>query len=165
MVVFEAKRFCKRCNKETNHMINPEHNNKSCNSCCEVLPIVSNECPTCGYVMTTMNEYKRCPVCSPTYQDKEELEAYKLLLKHSFFIALFANDFFGYACADAVELDTCDLSWVIPIVKKYGADGINACMHYIRQQLPLQEYLTEEEHKAYKEIEELNPKVFSRERI
>ena len=92
---------------------------------------------------------------------KSELAAYKLLLDSAHMILLNANDFFGWACADAVELDVTDLSWVIPIVKKYGDDGVSACMHYVRQQLPLQKYLTEEEHKAYKELEELKPKVYS----
>jgi len=57
--------------------------------------------------------------------------------------SLNANDFFGYACADAVELDTVDLSWVIPIVKKYGVEGVEACMSYIRQCFSVREIRTE----------------------
>jgi hypothetical protein len=178
MVVFEAKQFCKKCNKETIHRINPEQKNKSCNNCCEVFPIISD---TIEYCMRYLREINPdiCSTCSASnklYGEcysyvkdikvmKEELNAYKLLLKNSFFIALNANDFFGWACADVVELDICDLSWVIPIVQKYKDEGIGAVMSYIRKCEPLKPYQTEKFKQAYNELEELSPKVFSEEKV
>ena len=89
------------------------------------------------------------------------MNSYKLICEYSFWIALNANDFFGYACADCVKIDSDDLEWIIPFVKKYERDGINAVLAYIRQAKPLKPYITPEFELAYKEIEELNPEVYS----
>jgi len=114
--------------------------------------------------------YTGCTSCQHDCIDeneelKSELSAYKLLLDSAHMILLNANDFFGWACADAVELDVTDLSWVIPIVKKYGVEGVEACMTYIRQCFPVKEIRTERFEKAYDEIEELKPKVYSEEKV
>ena len=113
-----------------------------------------NMCEECG---------QEC--CDYVKEINEELAAYKLLLDSAHMILLNANDFFGWACADAVELDVTDLSWVIPIVKKYGVEGVEACMTYIRQCFPVKEIRTERFEKAYDEIEELKPKVYSEEKV
>ncbi len=87
--------------------------------------------------------------------------AYKRLLDRSFSLNMNANDFFGFACADAVEVDPLDLDWIIPVVEKYGNDGLNACLCYIRQQLCLENYHTKEMFEALFYISQLNPKVMS----
>ena len=94
-------------------------------------------------------------------ESKEELEAFKLLLKYAFAVTLNANDFFGFACADAVEMDTADFSWALPIIVKYKDDGVNAVMSYIAKCKPLEEYQTPEFKQAAEEITKLNPKVYS----
>ena len=83
------------------------------------------------------------------------------LIKGSFGIALNANDFFAYACADMVILDERDLVWVLPIFQKYSWTGIYACMAYIAKQMPIKPYITEKFESVYKELELLNPEVFS----
>lgn len=83
------------------------------------------------------------------------------LIKGSFGIAMNANDFFNYACADMVLIDSQDLEWVLPIYKKYSWRGIDACMAYIAKQMPIEPYITKEFKEAYSEIEKINPKVYS----
>ena len=88
-------------------------------------------------------------------------EDLRAILKGSFGIAMNANDFFDYACADVVLIDARDLEWVIPIYKKYSWKGIDACMSYIAKQMPIKPHITKEFEEAYAEIEKLNPKVHS----
>lgn len=83
------------------------------------------------------------------------------LINGSFGIAMNANDFFNYACADMVLIDAQDLEWVIPIYKKYSWKGIDACMAYIAKQMPIKPHITKEFEEAYAEIEKINPKVHS----
>ncbi len=83
------------------------------------------------------------------------------IVKGSFGIAMNANDFFNYACADMVCIDPQDLVWVIPIFRKYDWSGINACMAYIAKCMPIQPHITKEFEEAYAEIKEMNPKVHS----
>ena len=64
------------------------------------------------------------------------------LIKGSFGIAMNANDFFHYACADMVIIDSKDLEWVLPIFKKYSWKGIDACMAYIAKQMPMEPCIT-----------------------
>ena len=118
----------------------------------------------CGsYIQEKENMCKECgqECCDYVKEINAELDAYKLLLDSAHMILLNANDFFGYACADAVELDTSDLNWVIPIVQKYGDDGIAATMSYIRKCKPIEPRIDEKFEQAYKEIKELKPKVWS----
>lgn len=42
------------------------------------------------------------------------------MVKGSFGIALNANDFFNYACADSVQIEYDDFHWAMPIIRKYG---------------------------------------------
>jgi hypothetical protein len=90
-----------------------------------------------------------------------ELEAYKELMEWTQWLTLNANDFFGFACADAVEVDPLDLEWIIPIIQKYKGDGVAAVMSFIRKCKPLKSHHTKEFKKAYKELEKLNPQIFS----
>lgn len=83
------------------------------------------------------------------------------LIKGSFGIAMNANDFFNYACADMVLIDAQDLEWVLPIYKKYSWKGVDACMAFIAKQMPIKPHITKEFEEAYAEIEKINPKVNS----
>lgn len=83
------------------------------------------------------------------------------LIKGSFGIAMNANDFFNYACADMVLIDAQDLEWVLPIYKKYSWKGVDACMAFIAKKMPIKPRITKEFEEAYAEIEKINPKVHS----
>lgn len=85
-----------------------------------------------------------------------------LILRNTFHIVVNANDFFAYACADAVEICPIDLRWIIPIVQKYEHDGLFAAMAYIENQLPLKEYRTKQFIKALRKIKTQKPWVFSK---
>lgn len=91
----------------------------------------------------------------------ENLPIIKKIINQSFWIGLNANDFFAYACADCVDMDPFDLEWVVPIVKKYPTSGLDACQAYIRKQMPIPPYITEEFNQAYEEICTLKPNVRS----
>ncbi len=82
-------------------------------------------------------------------------------VRGSWGIVLNANDFFGFACADAVTVHPLDLEWVLPMYEKYDQVGIDACMSYIAKQKPIQPWITDKFNEAYAEIEKLNPKVWS----
>lgn len=83
------------------------------------------------------------------------------LAKGSFGIYLNANDFFYAACSDGVLLDPCDFEWAIPIIDKHGQFGVNAIMSFIRKEKPLHCYITDEFNEAYKELEDLDPEIWS----
>lgn len=94
---------------------------------------------------------------SVDYTDVREL-LYDLM----FSLELNANDFFGWACADSVTVSVFDMWWVLPIVKKYKHSGVSAVMSYIEQSQPIEPHRTENFLKAFKELEELDPQVYSR---
>jgi hypothetical protein len=83
------------------------------------------------------------------------------LINGSFGIAMNANDFFNYACADMVFINANDLEWVLPIYKKYSWAGVDACIAYIAKHMPIKPHITKEFEEAYAEIEKINPKVYS----
>lgn len=85
----------------------------------------------------------------------------KIILDQTLNLCINVNDFFGYACADAVEIDPLDLDWIVPVVEKYKKPGFNACLCYIRKQLCLEKYQTEKLFEALFYIGQLNPKVMS----
>lgn len=88
-------------------------------------------------------------------------EDLRKLINGSFGIMMNANDFFAYACADAVTIDPKDLEWVMPIFQKYSWTGIDACMAYIVKHMPIKPHITKEFEEAYAEIVKLNPQVHS----
>lgn len=91
-------------------------------------------------------------------------EANKLVFDCAFQVTLNANDFFNYACADAVTIDMWDLEeWVLPIVQEHGLSGIHACMAFIRKEMPIKPWQTEKFKAAYREIELLDPEVSTEE--
>lgn len=75
------------------------------------------------------------------------------IVNSSFGIYLNANDFFQYACADAVLLDPYDFEWALPIIRKYGYEGEQAVMSKIRGILPIKPHITPKFEQA---LEELN---------
>lgn len=85
----------------------------------------------------------------------------KKLVNSSFGIAMNANDFFNYACADMVIVDPRDLEWILPIDAKYPKSGLDACLSFIAKQKPIKPWITDEFKEAYKELEKLNPEVKS----
>jgi len=89
------------------------------------------------------------------------IDPMSIILDSAHFICLNCNDFFAYSTADALELDCIDLDWVVPIVKKYDTAGLYACMAYIRKCKPLKDYIDDDFNSAYKELEELNPKIWT----
>lgn len=63
------------------------------------------------------------------------------LLSAAFEITLNANDFFGYACADAVVVEFGrEFDLLAEMVDGYGQDGINAFMAWHENCDPLPEY-------------------------
>lgn len=83
------------------------------------------------------------------------------ILKGSFGIAINLSDFFYFACADMLFLDTRDLYWVLPIYKKYEWDGLYASVSFIAKKMPLKPHINDKFTEAYAEIEKLNPKIHS----
>jgi hypothetical protein len=88
-------------------------------------------------------------------------DTYAQLLRNAFSLTLNASDFFHYATADAVVLDTDDLPWVLPVIEKYGQDGIHAVMAHIRQKEPIKRWLSVEYEMALNMIKINNPDVQS----
>ena len=82
-------------------------------------------------------------------------------LADSFGIFLNANDFFMYSTADGVTLAPEDFNWALPIITKYGDDGLNAVMSKIANRLPLNPYQTDEFKKALAELNNSDVKVWS----
>lgn len=90
----------------------------------------------------------------------EKLEAYKKLFNSSFDIKMNANDFFHYACAQAVTIVEEDIDWVIDHMQKYGEnDGVNSAMAYIQNQEPLPPYRTDGFNEAIQELVDRNQVV------
>jgi hypothetical protein len=89
--------------------------------------------------------------------EKEIIET----VKNSFGIALNANDFFGYACADMVMIEYGDFHWAMPIIRKYGIDGEAAVMSKIADSLPIKPHITEKFKNALEEINSQNITVVS----
>jgi hypothetical protein len=88
------------------------------------------------------------------------MNTYKKILENTLTFTVSCNDFFNYASADIIEIDTLNLEWIIPIVEKFGDDGMDACISYIRKQKPIPHFLTEKFNNAYKSIEKLEPKIY-----
>ena len=83
------------------------------------------------------------------------------VLNGSFGVAINLSDFFNYACADMMLMDTQDLYWVLPMYKKYGWDGVYAAVSYIAKKMPIKPNINDKLKEAYAEIEKINPEVHS----
>jgi hypothetical protein len=83
------------------------------------------------------------------------------VLNGSFGVAINLSDFFNYACADMMIIDTQDLYWVLPMYKKYGWDGVYAAVSFIAKQMPIKPNINDKFKEAYAEIEKINPEVHS----
>lgn len=87
---------------------------------------------------------------------------YKKIIESSFSIDLNANDFFEYACAQAVTINAWDIEeWVAPFIEEWGEVGVNVVLSYIQNQKPIPPYETEEFKKAMAVLTEKNPEVHS----
>lgn len=75
-----------------------------------------------------------------------------------------ANDFFYHSTAASVTIDESDFKWVLRHIDKHGARGLDACIAYIQNIEPLQEYrdhffieaidnLIEKEQEVYGDID------------
>lgn len=89
-------------------------------------------------------------------------KTWEVLQKGMFHIRLNANDFFGYACADCVDLCSCDFNWAFPIIDEFGYDGLNAVLVYIEDCNPIIEFVTPDYIKALDKITELKPLIYSK---
>jgi len=58
----------------------------------------------------------------------------EFLYKNAFTFTLNANDTFGWACADAVDVAITDLPKLLEMDEKFGNDGICAFMALIREE-------------------------------
>lgn len=93
---------------------------------------------------------------------KQEKDIIVSLVLNSYYIEMNANDFYAYSSGESVQFQPEDLPWIIEIIKKHGFnDGKNACMSYIRNEIPISPYLTEGFTSALKDIEEMGPYVWS----
>jgi len=90
-----------------------------------------------------------------------KIEILQEFIKQSDGIQINLNDFFAYACGDYINIEYEDLVWVLPIFEKYGQQGVYACAAYIAERVPIIERMTEKYHAAYREIEKINPKIYS----
>jgi len=82
-------------------------------------------------------------------------------VKDSLGIALNANDFFAYACADMVLLEYGDFHWAMPILRKYGYEGEKAIMSKIADRLPIKPHITDKFKRALDEINSQKVEVVS----
>jgi hypothetical protein len=87
---------------------------------------------------------------------------YKKIIESSFSIDLNANDFFEYACSQAVSVNMSDLQeWIIPFVEEWGDVGVDVILSYIQNQKPIAPYETDEFKKAMDALIKKNPNVYS----
>jgi len=87
--------------------------------------------------------------------------AKELLFDYSLEVTLNASDFFMFACADAVKLDSEDYEWALPVIEKHGALGVDAVMCMVRGCLPIKPRQSPELLALYQELLDLNIEVAS----
>jgi len=80
-----------------------------------------------------------------------------LLLHNAFSIQLNANDTFGYACADSVDISVFDVPELLAVEEKFGVDGVNAFMALVREQEVLPELQTEKYWLAAEYLSDYKP--------
>jgi hypothetical protein len=104
---------------------------------------------------------ERQQIIKDTCQATEKLAAtcptVKFLSDHAFRISLNANDTFGYACAEAVEVAVEDLPKLLEVEKLFGADGVTAFMSVVEKAPVLKELQTEGYLKALEHLKDYRP--------
>lgn len=80
-----------------------------------------------------------------------------LLLHNAFSIQLNANDTFGYACADSVDVSVFDLPKLLEVEEKFGPDGVNAFMALVREQEVLKELQSDKYWEAAEYLYDYKP--------
>lgn len=81
----------------------------------------------------------------------------KFLDDYAFHIVLNANDTFGYACADAVDVSVEDLPKLLEVEKLFGADGVTAFMALVREEEPLTELQVDKYWEAVEYLKDYKP--------
>ena len=79
-------------------------------------------------------------------------EHLKLIFDHAFSVVLKANDFYGYACADATQIWEPGFPALLRLAKEYGSDGIHAAMCTASGLDPMKEWRTDELRDALESI-------------
>lgn len=83
-------------------------------------------------------------------------KACEMILNDAFGVVLNANDFFGYACADAVQVDFLEHGEkLIDMVRRFGGDGSSAFMAWHERAEPIPPHRTD----GYREAREYLPGV------
>jgi hypothetical protein len=79
---------------------------------------------------------------------RAEINAYKLIFNNAFTIVLNSNDFFGFACADATDIQCPAFPVLKRLAFEYGQEGINALASTVADADPLEEHQTEKYKEA-----------------
>ena len=72
-------------------------------------------------------------------------------------ISLNANDTFGYACAESVDIMIEDLPMLLEVQEKFGYDGVNAFMALVTEQEVLKELQSEKYFEAAEYLHDYEP--------
>lgn len=86
----------------------------------------------------------------PIKQLASENPVVDFLYDHAFRFTLNANDTFGYACADSVEVAIEDLPKLLEVYQKFGNSGVDAFMSLVEEE----DVLPELKNDKFKEAKE-----------
>lgn len=78
-------------------------------------------------------------------------EVVNFLYDHAFHITFNANDLFGWACADSVDVSIEDMPKMLEVYKLFGSSGIDALLALIDQS-EVQEPCNTDKYKEAKEF-------------
>ena len=81
----------------------------------------------------------------------------KFIENNVFYLTMNANDTFGFATADAVEMNVDDIWMALQVYEKYGQDGVTAFMSKIEGAEPLKELRTNKYKLAMKHMKDFIP--------
>lgn len=95
--------------------------------------------------------------------ERAELEAHRLIMRWTFCSVLNANDFYGYACADATQIDDVGFDALLRLAKEYGNDGIKAAMACASNCEPIKPHQTDKYRAAKASITEEERKALAEE--
>lgn len=93
-------------------------------------------------------------------------EAYVYIINDAFSVNVNCNDFFAYACAWSLELDSSDIKWIAEFISKVDHESEisvahNACLAYIANREPIKPWVNESFLKYIEMLKELDPVVYS----
>lgn len=84
---------------------------------------------------------------------------HEIILDGTFSLDFNCNDFFEYSTSESLTVCSDNLDWMKPIVKKYGQEGLDACLSYIAGRMPILPHQTVNFNLAVAELNEIKPKV------